>query len=190
MKTQLNRELALIRNDIIRTLTRAVLDAAPTCFWLMPASTTGKYHPEHSLGEGGLIRHTKAVVHLTLHLLDMEGIDPATDTHDIAIAAAILHDCCKKNDMEKYTAFDHPLRAAGLIESTYDSMQLGFDAETAKKYYPHARTLMALVAAHMGRWNTNPRSGKTLPRPATPLQRLLHTADYLASRKELLPEGI
>ena len=31
-----------------------------------------------------------------LRRMDMEGIDPATDTHDIAIAAAILHDCCKK----------------------------------------------------------------------------------------------
>ena len=32
------------------------------CFWTMPASTSGKYHPAHSLGQGGLIRHTRAVV--------------------------------------------------------------------------------------------------------------------------------
>lgn len=189
MKTKLDQELLLIKNDTIRTLTRAVLDAAPNCFWTMPASTTGKYHPAHALGEGGLIRHTKAVVHLTVHLLAMEGIDPENTLYDTAIAAAILHDCCKKADHERWTAFDHPLRAANLIETTYDSI-----ADTLPREWDDIRrlacmrTIRALVSSHMGRWNIDTRSGTELPRPLTPLARLIHTADYLASRKQLLPE--
>lgn len=190
MKTQLHQELLLIKNDTIRKLTRAVLDAAPDCYWTMPASTSGKYHPAHSLGEGGLIRHTKAVVHLTVHLLAMEGIEPHETPYSLAIAAAILHDCCKKADHERYTAFDHPLRAAKLIEATYDRL-----APTLPDTVPDGttlaavRTLCSLVSSHMGRWNLDTRTGTELPRPLTPLQRLIHTADYLASRKQLLPEG-
>lgn len=180
MKTQLNAQIALIPDEEIRNLTLAVLDAAPSCFWTMPASTTGKYHPHHSLGEGGLIRHTQAVVHFTCHLLDMEGITADEPHYSIAIAAAILHDCCKKSDSERYTAFDHPRRAAELTEHIH--------AATGSAISPHRlRTLTSCIASHMGRWNTDPRSGAELPRPLTPLQRLVHTADFLASRKKLLP---
>lgn len=183
MKTQLDTQIALIADPELRALTRDTLDAAPTCFWTMPASTTGKYHPAHSLGEGGLIRHTRAVVHLTLHLLAMEGIEESDPHHAIAIAAAILHDCCKKADHERYTAFDHPRRAAELVEATH--------ATTGSPVSPHRlRTLTGCILSHMGRWNTDPRSGTELPRPLTPLQRLIHTADYLASRKILLPESL
>lgn len=191
MKTQLHQELLLIKNDTIRTITRAVLDAAPECFWTMPASTTGKYHPAHSLGEGGLIRHTKAVVHLTVHLLAMEGIEPHESPYSLAIAAAILHDCCKKADHERYTAFDHPLRAAKLIEATYDRLAPTLPDALPDGLTLHGvRTLCALVSSHMGRWNLDTRSSTELPRPLTPLQRLIHTADYLASRKVLLPENL
>lgn len=183
MKTQLNKQLNLIQVPAIRTLTRAVLDAAPTCFWTMPASTTGKYHPDHSLGEGGLIRHTKAVVHLTTHLLTMEGYQPEDEAYALAIAAAILHDCCKKADHEHYTAFDHPLRAADLITEVNSHLP----ADTSAPAHT-VRTLCSMVKCHMGRWNLDPRTGIELPRPLTPLQRLIHTADYLASRKQLLPE--
>lgn len=186
MKTQLDYELTLIPDATIRTITRAVLDAAPDCFWSMPASTTGKYHPAHSLGEGGLIRHTKAVVHITVHLLAMKGHEPEDSTYSLALAAALLHDCCKKADHERYTAFDHPLRAARLIEQVYDRIAATLPDTVTDGT---TRTLCSLVKSHMGRWNLDTRTGIELPRPLTPLQRLIHTADYLASRKQLLPEG-
>jgi len=191
MKTQLDYELSLIPDATIRTITRSVLDAAPACFWTMPASTTGKYHPAHSLGPGGLIRHTKAVVHLTAHLLAKEGHEPEESTYSLAIAAAILHDCCKKGDHEQYTAFDHPLRAARLIEATYDRLAPTLpDTVTDGTTLAAVRTLCSLVKSHMGRWNFDHRTGIELPRPLTPLQRLIHTSDYLASRKQLLPEHL
>lgn len=178
MKTQLDTDIASINNPDIRALVRDVLDAAPACFWSMPASTTGKYHPAHALGDGGLIRHTHAVAHITRHLLAMDDI--TGDLADTCIAAALLHDCCKKSDHERYTSFDHPIRAAELIARVH--------AESASPV-PRATltSLCAMVSAHMGRWNVDPRSGKELPRPLTPLQRLIHTADYLASRKQLSP---
>ena len=97
-----------------------------------------------------------------------------------AIAAAILHDCCKKADHERYTAFDHPLRARDLFLATHTA--------TNSQVSPHrTRIIAGCIASHMGRWNTDTRSGIELPTPLTPLQRIVHTADFLASRKELLP---
>ncbi|MBQ8899597.1 MAG: HD domain-containing protein [Akkermansia sp.] len=187
MKTQLNTEIALITNEDIRALVRATLDACPSCFWTMPAATTGKYHPAISLGEGGLIRHTRAVVRLACHLCDMEDIAPGTLDRDIILAAAILHDCCKKYDTEKYTAFMHPQRAADLLWQ--QATLLAANGEDALRDAA-ARTIGAIIACHMGRWNTNPRTGEQLPTPLTPMQRLVHTADFLASRKDITLDGI
>ncbi len=223
MKNKLDTEIDLIQHEDIRQLVRAVLDAAPACFWTMPAATTGKYHPAISLGEGGLVRHTRAVVRIACHLLDMQGIYPDERQYSIAIAACILHDCCKKWDTEKFTAFAHPRRAAELIAAQANilwpadmgnaglatpqrgSAQTGLprrskraqrDAETGElldhpeRAYaataPAVRLICDCVESHMGRWNFNPRTGEDLPRPLTPLQRLVHTADFLASRKDIL----
>lgn len=180
MKTQLNNELELIPDASIRQLAAAVLLAAPDCFWTMPAATTGKYHPAISLGTGGLVRHTKAVVRLTLHLLNMAGTPEESSDYSLAIAAALLHDCCKKNDSETYTAFNHPTRAAQLIEQTAATMPPSCWLNASQ-----LRALCAIVESHMGRWNVDPRTGATLPKPLTGLQRLVHTADYLASRKDV-----
>ena len=182
MKTQLNTELALITDPALRNLCIATLDAAPTCFWTMPASTTGNHHPDHALGPGGLIRHTKAVLAVTLHLCQMENIQPDTPTHNIAIAAALLHDSCKKADHEQHTAFDHPIRARELLLHTAEHTGL------ARELHPATlRTLAGCIACHMGRWNLSRHApGIELPTPLTPLQRLIHTADYIASRRNLL----
>ena len=215
MKTKLDTEIALIQHEDIRLLVRAVLDAAPACFWSMPAATTGKYHPAISLGEGGLVRHTRAVVRIACHLLDMQGIYPEERQYSIALAACILHDCCKKWDAEKYTAFAHPRRAAELIATqanilwpadmaalppachgvaserseTQSRATAGELLEHPERAYaataPAVRCIMAAVESHMGRWNFNTRTGEELPRPLTPMQRLVHTADFLASRKDI-----
>lgn len=186
MKTQLDHEISLIQHAEIRELVRDVLDHCPACFWSMPAATTGKYHPAISLGEGGLIRHTKAVVRLTEHLLAMCGIENDDTEYSLALAAAILHDCVKKYDSEQYTAFLHPQRAAALISERGKAL-IAAGSPLAECT---VRSIAATVAAHMGRWSRDYRTGERLPEPCTPLQKLVHTADYLASRKDLTLEGI
>lgn len=187
MKTQLNTEIDSIPHQGLRELTRLVMQTCPDCFWTMPASTTGKHHPAISLGPGGpggLVRHTRAVVHLTRHMLEWEGIAPENPNYSAAIAAAVMHDCCKKTDAEKHTAFTHPLRAVELIERVA--------AAHPTLLVPPAtlRTTCAIVAAHMGRWNTSRHAAVTLPEPCTPLQRCVSIADFLASRKDINLENI
>ena len=182
MKTQLNNEIELIQHYGIRTLVKRTLALAPECFWTMPASTSGKHHPEISLGEGGLIRHTKAVVKLTQMMLETLELQPVQ--RDCAIAAAILHDCCKKADDEEHTAPDHPLRAAHLWIDNYF-------ADSGLIEFAVATEVYLIIRSHMGRWNTSKHApGLELPKPTSTLERLVHTADYLASRKDITIAGI
>ena len=185
----LSEELNLIHHVPLRQLTEAVLLAAPRCFWTMPASTTGKHHPSFSQGEGGLLRHTRMVVRVARDLLDMQGVPEGDQRYSLIVSAALLHDCCKKSDDELYTAWDHPLRARQLIVRVAE--EACRPACPAYTLAPELlNTLGELVSRHMGRWNTSRYSPIQLPLPRTGLERMLHTADFLASRKYLhLPEA-
>ena len=41
------------------------------------------------------------------------------------------------------------------------------------------------IESHMGEWCIDKRSGQTLPKPQNKYQKLVHLADYLASRKDI-----
>lgn len=177
--------VAQIPHPAFRKLTERALEKAPAAFWTAPASTSGKYHPADSLGRGGLVRHTRKVFRLTLDLLNMLGIEPDNTRHSIALSAALLHDTWKVTDEADHSNFEHPLRAAENVGELL-----------AKEFEPDAITTLAgsllcqAIRSHMGRWTTSKHSTFTLPAPESQLDHIVHTADYLASRKHitLLPE--
>ena len=49
-------------NNDIKEFAVELLNTLPDYVWHVGASSTGKYHPEYSLGDGGLMRHQVAVV--------------------------------------------------------------------------------------------------------------------------------
>lgn len=153
-------EIELITSHELRDKVRTVLEAVDNRHSFEPASSTGKYHPDFAHGEGGLVRHTKAVVHIAYELCNTRSFD-----RDSMIAAAILHDMHKYKDDSPYTCHEHPYLMA------HDSEVAGL---------PFAIT--AAIESHMGRWNSNNRSPIVLPVPSDEFQWLLHYADYLASR--------
>ena len=63
-------ELGYIKEDDIREKAIKVINMLPDYFFEVPASSTGKYHPSFSQGEGGLVRHTKAAVNIANELLN------------------------------------------------------------------------------------------------------------------------
>lgn len=175
--------VAQIPHDAFRKLTERALEAAPVAFWTAPASTSGKYHPAGSLGRGGLVRHTRKVFRLTLDLLNMHGIEQDDTRHSIALSAALLHDTWKVTDVDEHSNFEHPLRAALVVGELLDKFG----------DVPHREGLQLCQAirSHMGRWTSSKYSHNLLPAPESQLDHIVHTADYLASRKHiaLLPES-
>ena len=51
--------------------------------------------------------------------------------------------------------------------------------------YEDAQFMASAIISHMGQWNTSWREKGILPLPLTPAQKVLHLADYLASRKDI-----
>lgn len=172
-------ELNLIEDEKLRAFIFECLKAAPDYFYTMPASTTGKYHPEYCLGEGGLVRHTKAAVKIANDLLKLEMYSKVAEKKDEIIAALLMHDSVKKGmDGEAYTTTDHPLQASKLIKEVanrkgvYDPDKIQF--------------ICSLVETHMGQWTKDFKTGReVLEKPRTVEQKFVHQCDYLASRKYL-----
>lgn len=158
----------------------------PAYFYVVPSSSTGKYHPWYSNGFGGLVRHTKAAVKIAVDLLSLEQNKhlPA----DEIIAALILHDTFKyglpfKNeddpdDHNPHTTHDHPLQAADMV------MRFAPDTEA----YEELKCVACLISSHMGQWTTNSAGTITLPKPENEAEKFVHMCDYLASRKYITVE--
>lgn len=172
-------ELAFIEDKDIRAFTEKCILKTPDYFYTVPASSTGKYHPEYSLGEGGLIRHTKALVYFAKELLSLEYNKQRFTTleRDMIIAAGILHDSFKHGDTEqKYSIANHPVVAADHILEWADENEREF-----------AKTISDCVRSHMGEWNGDYKTKKEImPKPQTDIEMFVHECDYLASRKPLM----
>ncbi len=64
--------LDTIVNDDIREFAKVLVEGLPPYIWEVGASSTGKYHPAYSLGEGGLMRHQIAVVRFLNYFFELE----------------------------------------------------------------------------------------------------------------------
>lgn len=175
-----SKELEYIKSEKIKNACQKMIELLPDYFFEVPASSTGKYHPDYALGEGGLLRHTKAAVRIAYELLNDPCIgDKYTqDEKDLMIMALILHDGLKSGlNHEKYTRFDHPILIADYIMDNEE--ELGFEVEEIE-------FLCDAVKTHMGSWTTDYDGVEVLEKPKTKYQNFVHMCDYLASRKCLL----
>lgn len=162
------REINLIKDENWRAVVADYLDRfVPAYFWTDGASSSGKYHPAFSQGEGGLVRHTKAVVMFAEELLRMSSyMYMKPHWKDYVIVACILHDTAKygtQDEPNKDEYRDHAPNAAKAFNEY-------FDGEAPE-------LLLNAIAGHMGQWSTDKDD-----RPQTPIDRCVHLADYIASR--------
>ena len=170
-------ELNFIKSENIKQFVCDMITKLPDYYFTIPASSTGKYHPSYSLGNGGLVRHTQSAVRIAKELFT---IFPQYDDYwkDCIITALILHDGCKSGRVQSvYTAFDHPLQVVDLIQEEYPPIM-----QTDK---PFIHDICELISTHMGQWNTDYKGNEILPLPKTKIQNFVHMCDYLASRKFL-----
>lgn len=154
------KELNFIKNNEIRSEIENVVNILPDYFFKIPASSTGKYHPNYALGEGGLVRHTKAAIGIAVELFRNNTVQNFNQYEkDCIIGALILHDGFKG---EKHTEFKHPLKPSAYLNN---------------------KIIADAIASHMGEFNTSKYEEGELPTPKTELEKFVHLCDYLASRK-------
>lgn len=174
-----NKEINYIKKDNFKKDISFLIDKLPDYFFEVPASSTGKYHPKYALGDGGLVRHTKAAVRFAYELLSNPAIGDkyTSDEKDLMIMSLILHDGVKSGlEKSQYTKFDHPLLACDFIKSYKDELSLNDD---------ELNFMCDVISSHMGVWNKDYDGNEVLPVPKTKYQNFVHMCDYLASRKTI-----
>ena len=62
-----------------------MIKTIPEYWYHVGASSTGKYHPEYSLGEGGLMRHTVALVRILNYMLEARIFYSLFSTHEFPV---------------------------------------------------------------------------------------------------------
>ena len=172
--------LDTFENEDIKEFAIVLLDDMPDYIWHVPASSTGKYHPAYSLGEAGLMRHQIAVVRFLNFFLELEqyGSKLTSRERDLIRLAGFVHDGRKSGSQEdyeksKYTKFDHPVLMADVVRS-FDGQYLNHE---------EIELIADTISKHMGEWNVDKKTKAELPKPNNKYARMVHVADYLASRK-------
>ena len=173
------KEMDFINNPRYKESAKVLINLLPDYFFEVPASSTGKYHPSFSLGDGGLVRHTKAAVRIAYEMFNDESVTGAYSKNekDLMMIALMMHDGLKSGlEKSQYTKFEHPLLVCDYIKENKDKTEFN-DKEI--EFICH------VISSHMGPWNTNNYSNVVLNKPESKFQRFVHMCDYLASRKFL-----
>ncbi len=173
------KEIEYIKNERYKDNVKILISLLPDYFFIVPASSTGKYHPSFALGNKGLLRHTKVAVRIAKELFNDESVSGAytNNEKDLMIIALIMHDGLKSGlEKSEYTKFEHPILACEYIKENKSKLEF---SDKELEFICH------VISSHMGPWNTNNYSDVILPKPESRFQRFVHMCDYLASRKFL-----
>lgn len=157
-----NQELQLLQNKEKQEKTLSLLSSSVSeKMKSIPASSTGKYHPTFAQGEGGLIKHSKAVAQTAYGLAGMLNVPGDKDRF---VVAGLMHDMWKlgPEGNSQFTDPKHGALAADFLT------RAGMSAEAD------------LAGPHMG--NFFKGSYKNAPKISNFDQRLLNNADWLMSR--------
>jgi 23S rRNA maturation-related 3'-5' exoribonuclease YhaM len=172
-------ELDYIKNEKIRRFTEATILKLPDYFFTIAASTSGRYHPKFSLGDGGLIRHTQVAVRIAVDILNLEMMNYSELEKDIIIASLILHDGMKCGENGTGTVLLHPVIMADFIGNDSELNTL-LDADILE-------LIRGCISTHMGQWRYDYKDkykkNPLLPKLQGKHQSIVHLCDYLSSRK-------
>ena len=156
-KDVFNVELNRFKNQNVRTSTEIILDMMPDYFYEIPASSSGKYHPSFSLGEGGLVRHVKVAMRILEEMFRDEAFGTYDDyTKDLIRMALILHDGFKSGVTNSgHTCSEHPVIMNKFILDNKDKLPISEE---------DAKFVSSLILTHMGSWNKD-KNGNVIVKP-------------------------
>lgn len=180
-KTAFNAEIEKIHDEKLKNACMEMVKKIPDYFWTAPASSSGKYHPECDLDDGGLVRHSIMVATCADDLVTCEMFVRESDVNrDIARVAALFHDSWKNGKADENGAYgDHTVHEHPKIASEFVREELtAAEIDDLK-----VEMISGAIYTHMGKWCVSKYSDVALSKPRTDFEKLLHLADYVASRK-------
>lgn len=171
-----SEQLNLIQTPEVRSKVEEALSEIPEVFFFKPASSSGKYHPVECRGEGGLVTHTKYAVNTFMQLYRAQALEYPIFYIDCAIGALILHDGMKYGvDGElTHTTNEHPMLMAEYLYNK--AIKFNFKSDDFDAW----SCMSSLIKTHHGIWGD--------VQPATNLAWLVHYADLIASKLDVIKE--
>jgi len=164
----------LIKDEAVKQFTIDSLNNAPFYFWVAKASSSGKYHPQCTNKEGGLLIHVKRTAFMANRLcsgFQIEGID-----RDKILSAAILHDIAKVPGTKVCKEY-------GMDCTSEDFENHPINASKYLVHSEHTAEIVEMIRHHMGPWT--PESIKKPLGKYTKGQLIVYLADYMATTKEI-----
>lgn len=171
-------ELDRFENSDIKEDTIELIKGLPDYFFVVPASSSGKYHPLCDLGNGGLVRHTKVVCRVAEEYFRNDLFNMFDSRRrDLIRMSLILHDGFKNGMIDcKFTVINHPLLIANYVYDCKYKLKISTD---------EVNTVIRLLSTHMGPWVEDKYGNTVLPVPQNYDELFVHNCDYIASRKFL-----
>lgn len=165
--------------DEIRDYCTDMIKEIPDYIFIIPSSTSFKYHNKTQCQPHGQIFHILMFAEVMNYVLGLEYVKEKTNERqrDCLRCTPIFHDAIKCGlNGSRYTVHEHPMLAGEWIRNT--SVANDVDADT-KAY------IARLCESHSGEWTSTKRSKTVLPKPENDEQFFVHMCDYLASRSNL-----
>ncbi len=177
-KDAFNVELERIENENVRNSAETMLGMIPDYFYQIPASSSGKYHPIFSLGEGGLARHVKVAMRILEEMFKNSNFGTYENYQkDLMRMALLLHDGLKSGYTNSgHTLVEHPVLMSNFVLDNKKNLSISSE---------DAEFVANLILKHMGPWNTDKAGNVVYPVPKTREELLVHLCDYIASRNFL-----
>ena len=169
------REFSYILDEKLKEFAKLIVANADDYFFSVPASSSGKYHPDFARGNGGLVRHSRAVAYFANELIrpSIEAKKLTRYEGDCILVAALVHDIKKQGDgLGAHTVKEHPQLAAEYVEKIWE------EADDELVDEEHLDYICKAIRSHMGPWQE--------PVPQTRPELIVFYADYIASRKEIV----
>ena len=191
-----SRQINEFETRELKEVLKRVIAVTPSVVFLLPASSSGKYHPSTSHGLSGLLRHQIAAYEIGKSMLRNDtflnaiGLDRnkmSREDIEIMLGAILIHDNAKygtEEHSEEQLNSDNKLTTNGnhpvLI---YELFQKAGIREMDEHSITIANKLLKLISSHMGQWNTGRSIDTPLPTPESPEQIFVHICDYIAGQK-------
>lgn len=172
LMSQLSKD---VKNAELLKLVDGYLDTVPEVFWHAPASSSGQWHPEFDLGDGGTFRHKLVALEFGRELCRF--YDATSEESDSALCAIAIHDTYKGGPGPEWTETvkDHGDQASRAWRDFCLEQKLSGPIVNS------CIEISVAVAQHMGIWASTRFEDKHMGK----VSKIVAMADYVSTRNIL-----
>jgi len=166
--------------DNIKNYFLDMCEEIPDYIFLIPASTSMKYHNATQCQKFGQLYHEYMFASIMEHRLRLKSNRekyPTPEIRDCMRCVPFFHDAIKCGlNGSKYTVQDHPMLAAEWVRTTKVNHNISDE---------HKEMIACMCESHSGEWNKSRAGKEIMPEPRNDMEFFIHECDILSSRNDI-----